>query len=978
MKTIIIIFISFILTVNSGYSQSFEWAKNVASSRSSGARAIDKDVSGKTYLFGNFDGSITFGSTTLTGTNDIYIANYDQSGIFQWAVKAGGSNFEIAYDIACDNSGNSYITGVYNGTATFGTTTLTSLGNYEIFIAKYNSSGVFQWAKSAGSSDYEWGINIAVDNSGNCFVTGEFFSTISFGSATVTTNGDRDVFLAKYSSEGDFQWAVSGGSGYYDLCGGVTSDASGNVYLSGMISGPANFSGHIITTIGYQNIFYIKYDPNGDLIWGYNDANGFRSWGIGVDSHNDSYVLNDYYLSKHLSDGSFSWQRSWSSSEFIFANSFKTDILGNNYVCGTYSGTAYFPPYSVVSAGQNDIFVVKYNADGDVEWVTSGGGTGNERSIGISADISGSAFITGEFFESAHFGSITLNSTAYNDDFIAKISSQANLITGKVFIDYDNNGVLDISAEPVFPYIIVSGSAGTNLISSNSSGDFHSFCGTGLNSVRIPFPPLYYTPNPVSWPVNFSGYGNISSNADLGLYPTPGINDLRVILSENSRARPGFNTTQLLTYKNAGTTTLSGTITLLFDNNLQFISSIPAETDIAANLLTWDYSNLSPNETRDIYIEYSLPSTVALATILTSDVTIEPVSGDFVPTDNVYILKQTARRAFDPNDKSVEPAGNLTLQNIHDEDSLTYTIRFQNTGTDTAFTVKVTDTLSSKLNTTSVETISSSHNYSFSIKNGNILVWTFENILLPDSTTNEVRSHGFIKYRIRPKNNLVIGDVINNSANIYFDFNEPVITNTAITRVSDVILPVELSSFISSVNLNNVTLKWTTEIETNNSGFDVERSNIKGRTSDEWTKISFVQGHGTITTPNNYEFTDRNLASGKYNYRLKQIDFNGNYEYYDLNDEVVIGIPEKFELSQNYPNPFNPSTNLEFRISNLEFVSLKVYDIAGKEVATLVNEIKPAGRYQVKFDGSNLGTGVYFYKIEAGSFSAVKRMILIK
>lgn len=190
--------------------------------------------------------------------------------------------------------------------------------------------------------------------------------------------------------------------------------------------------------------------------------------------------------------------------------------------------------------------------------------------------------------------------------------------------------------------------------------------------------------------------------------------------------------------------------------------------------------------------------------------------------------------------------------------------------------------------------------------------------------------------------------------------------------------PVEIAAFVSVVIDNNVILKWTTVTETNNSGFEVERRDVIGETQDVWKNIAFINGSGTTTSPNNYEFTDRNLSSGKYNYRLKQIDFNGNYEYYDLNDEVVIGIPDKFSLSQNYPNPFNPVTKLEFGISDMEFVSLKVYDIAGKEVMTLVNETKPAGRYMVIFDGSNLGSGVYYYKIEAGNFSAVKRMILLK
>ncbi len=191
-------------------------------------------------------------------------------------------------------------------------------------------------------------------------------------------------------------------------------------------------------------------------------------------------------------------------------------------------------------------------------------------------------------------------------------------------------------------------------------------------------------------------------------------------------------------------------------------------------------------------------------------------------------------------------------------------------------------------------------------------------------------------------------------------------------------MPVEISAFSSAVNENNVTLNWTTAFEVNNSGFDLERSNLKGHTSDEWTKISFVNGHGTIVTQNNYEYTDRNLTMGKYKYRLKQIDFNGNYEYYDLNDEIIVGVPEKFSLSQNYPNPFNPVTKLEFGISNLEFVTLKVYNALGKEVATLVNENKPAGRYEAEFDGNNLGSGVYYYKLTAGSFTAVKKMLLIK
>ena len=187
-------------------------------------------------------------------------------------------------------------------------------------------------------------------------------------------------------------------------------------------------------------------------------------------------------------------------------------------------------------------------------------------------------------------------------------------------------------------------------------------------------------------------------------------------------------------------------------------------------------------------------------------------------------------------------------------------------------------------------------------------------------------------------------------------------------------LPVKLAEFTSVINGRNVTLNWSTAEELNNSGFDIERSS----TENQWVKAGFVSGHGTISEPLNYSFTDKNLTTGKYKYRLKQIDFNGNFEYYELAEEVSIGIPDKYELSQNYPNPFNPVTNLEFGISNLGFVTLKIYDVLGRELLTLVNEIKEPGYYKIKFNAGNLSSGVYFYRMEAGDFVTVKKFVVMK
>ncbi len=198
-------------------------------------------------------------------------------------------------------------------------------------------------------------------------------------------------------------------------------------------------------------------------------------------------------------------------------------------------------------------------------------------------------------------------------------------------------------------------------------------------------------------------------------------------------------------------------------------------------------------------------------------------------------------------------------------------------------------------------------------------------------------------------------------------------------------VPVELEYFIATVNGNSVTLNWSTVTELNNFGFDIERKQVASPQSSvanvEWKKIGFTNGSGTTTEKQSYFFQDNNLQSGRYQYRLKQIDFDGSFEYSSI-IEVEISSPEKFSLEQNYPNPFNPSTKIRFSIPNLgsglTLTVLKVYDILGHEVATLVNEEKPAGVYEVEFNASQLSSGIYFYKLQAGSFNQSKKMIVLK
>ncbi len=211
-----------------------------------------------------------------------------------------------------------------------------------------------------------------------------------------------------------------------------------------------------------------------------------------------------------------------------------------------------------------------------------------------------------------------------------------------------------------------------------------------------------------------------------------------------------------------------------------------------------------------------------------------------------------------------------------------------------------------------------------------------------------------------------------------FTWNSPA-AETKGTPNNNQVLPVELTAFSASANGNNIELKWKTATEVNNYGFEIERA------IDEkiWEKIGFVEGHGNSNSPKEYSFTDESIEnSGKYFYRLKQIDVDGTFEYSPI-VEVFVGAPGKFELAQNYPNPFNPATTISYSIpsdikGDVTNVKLIVYDVLGREVATLVNEKQSPGNFNVTFNATHLPSGIYFYKLTAGNFTTIKKMILMK
>ncbi|MBK9097718.1 MAG: T9SS type A sorting domain-containing protein [bacterium] len=201
-----------------------------------------------------------------------------------------------------------------------------------------------------------------------------------------------------------------------------------------------------------------------------------------------------------------------------------------------------------------------------------------------------------------------------------------------------------------------------------------------------------------------------------------------------------------------------------------------------------------------------------------------------------------------------------------------------------------------------------------------------------------------------------------NNDNIYWD-----------DMCLDWVVPVELTSFNAIANDDEVELNWTTATETNNRGFNVERMSSAG----EFVQIGFIEGKGTTTETQTYSFVDTKLQAGNYTYRLKQVDFDGTYTY-SSEVSVEVELPLEYTLEQNYPNPFNPTTTIKYAIAEDGFVKLAVYNMLGEEVATIVNNIQKAGRYEVSLDAGELSSGVYVYRIETANFKSAKKLMLMK
>ena len=261
---------------------------------------IAVDSSSNVHITGSFRGTVDFGGgdiTSAASSSDIFVLKLNSSGVFQWVKTYGGTSNEYGYDIALDSSGNTYITGTFLGTVDFGGGNITAAVLIDTFVIKTNSSGVFQWVKTYGGSASEFGYRIAVDSSDNVYITGHFTGTLDFGGGNVTSVGNEDIFVLKLNSSGVFQWVKTYGDTSADFGYGIAVDSSSNVYITGYFVGTVDFGGGNVTSVGNQDIFVLKLNSSGEFQWINNYGDTLSDWGYGIAVDSSSNVYITGYMS---------------------------------------------------------------------------------------------------------------------------------------------------------------------------------------------------------------------------------------------------------------------------------------------------------------------------------------------------------------------------------------------------------------------------------------------------------------------------------------------------------------------------------------------------------------------------------------------------------------------------------------------------------------------------------------------------------
>ncbi|MBO9203079.1 MULTISPECIES: T9SS type A sorting domain-containing protein [Niastella] len=608
-----------------------------------------------------------------------------------------------------------------------GTYVLGLLSGGDIVIAGLDIIGNLSWKDTLTGSKIEYGNDLELTQDGGFVLTG---STMSHDGDFSTSNGSDyyDAFIAKYTKDNQLQWVKCMGGAYHDILRTVQEDIDGSFWAGGEMQS--------------DDAWLVKTDKDGNLLW----------------------------------------QKTWAGNWTNIIRGLTLTADGNLAVCGSVLSTD--GDFTANINGHRS-WVAKINkATGQIMrqgWF--GGRSYEDAPVDILEDPEGSLAIISSTWPNNPY--VSSYKGGDNDMWIVKLRNAVNTIKATVYLDNNQNGQKD-TGEPPFgdAYIKLKRNATDSALLSYNDGSFTANVDTGRYEISLtPFRP-YYNITPATKQVYFSDY-NKTDSVSFGVVPVPGIVDVTVSSWSTDPARLGRNANINVKYTNNGTAASNTVLKFVKDHRTDFIAS-PLIFTQDGDTLTANITNLKPQESREITITLAIktPPAVNLNDTLLHEVSIGEAGTDSTPADNRQSVIQVIVGSYDPNDKrEITLPGKMNARQLKDREYLVYQIRFQNVGNDTAFNIVVRDTIEEKLDINTFEMIKADHAYTMQITQGRYVEWRFDNILLADSNINEPRSHAYLIYRIKPKASLQMGDVVKNTASIYFDYNPPVNTNEERTLV---------------------------------------------------------------------------------------------------------------------------------------------------------------------------------------------------
>lgn len=388
-----------------------------------------------------------------------------------WAKKGSSEGFDNGNAITSDDSGNVYVTGQTEFSADYDSHILNSWGSHDILVAKYSTNGNIDWIHNAGGRGGDVGHGIGIDSDHNTYVIGELEDTANFGSGIfVKSNGANDIFFAKYDINGNILWAKGFGSSLNDKGEAITVTPSGDCYMTGYFSSVTNFGGTPINSIGGYDIFIVKTNASGQVLWA-KRAGGEgndRGNGIAIDANGNVYVTGTFYqsatfnnstiscptktgtfLAKYDSSGQFQWATAAGSSDTTKSNAISIDENGNIYLTGYFKTETKFGSYNFISQGISDAFIVKYDPSGNVVWAKQAGGSDEDEGEGICVDKKNHLiYITGEVHQPGNFDTCYFNTIGFMDIFVAAYTMDGNAKWVKIYGGHLRDAGAAITVDP--------------------------------------------------------------------------------------------------------------------------------------------------------------------------------------------------------------------------------------------------------------------------------------------------------------------------------------------------------------------------------------------------------------------------------------------------------------------------------------------------------------------------------------------------